>query len=280
MARRLTLSEPLSRLAVWAARLAWFSLAVAALSVIIVRTGFLEVVPALITFAASLVLAGLAILTALAGAIVIWRQGLSGIGRLFLAVFIGLALIAYPAYLGYRAYRLPAITDITTSPANPPRFDVIARLRPRGSVEYAGPAVAMKQRAAYPDIAPLQLMTPPKNAFDTAMAVVNKRKWVVVDARPPTPPARREGTIEAIARSPIMGIRDDVVIRVTPVGSGSQVDVRSASRLGYHDFGDNASRIRALLEDIDDQAPTGDQPAKTEEKKPAPRRPQPANQRR
>ena len=43
--------------------------------------------------------------------------------------FISTALLGYPAYLGYRAYTLPAIKDITTDPIDPPRFEVVARLR-------------------------------------------------------------------------------------------------------------------------------------------------------
>ena len=51
-----------------------------------------------------------------------------------------------------------------------------------------------------------------------------------------------------------MGFRDDVVIRVSALGSGSRVDVRSASRFGLHDFGANAKRVLALLSDLDDAA--------------------------
>ena len=43
----------MSRLAAWSGRLALFALAVAALSIIIVRSGILEIVPALATFAAA-----------------------------------------------------------------------------------------------------------------------------------------------------------------------------------------------------------------------------------
>ena len=49
-----------------------------------------------------------------------------------------------------------------------------------------------------------------------------------------------------------MGFRDDVVVRIRPDGSGSRIDVRSSSRYGTFDFGSNAQRIRALIEDIDD----------------------------
>ena len=137
MAKRPTFGdEPKSKAAAWSGRLGWFALAVAALSIIIVRSGLLEIEPALATFAASLVFAVLAILLAFAGFIAIWRQGLSGLGSAILGLFLGLMLLAYPGYLGYRASKLPAISDITTDPANPPRFDVLARLRPRGSSDY------------------------------------------------------------------------------------------------------------------------------------------------
>ena len=127
MARRPFPDEPVSRIAIWSSRLALFAIAVAALSVIIVRSGLLEIVPALATFAAALVFAGLAILLAFAAFVVIWRQGMGGLGRALLGLFLGLALLAYPAYLGTRALRLPAISDVTTDTTNPPRFDVLAR---------------------------------------------------------------------------------------------------------------------------------------------------------
>ena len=62
MLRRPISEEPISRLAAWSNRLAWFALVLAALSVIVLRGDFLEIVPALATFGAALVLAGLAIL--------------------------------------------------------------------------------------------------------------------------------------------------------------------------------------------------------------------------
>lgn len=269
MARRPFPDEPLSRVAVWSSRLALFAIAVAALSVIIVRSGLLEIVPALATFAAALVFAGLAILLAFAAFIVIWRQGTGGLGRALLGLFLGLALLAYPTYLGTRALRLPAISDVTTDTTNPPRFDVLARLRPRGRTDYPGPAVAALQRTAYPDVVPLDLDVPTKVAYDAALALITKRKWYIGDTRPPTL-ARRDGVIEAVARTPIMGFRDDVVIRVTPLGQGTRIDMRSASRFGNHDLGANASRIRSMLEDIDDVVSSAPEPRSLPEKKAPP----------
>ena len=270
MARRSSFGdEPKSRLAVWSGRLGLFALAVAALSIIILRSGMLEIEPSLATFAAALVFAALAILLALASFITIWRQGLSELRSSVLGLFLGLLLLAYPSYLGYRATVLPAISDITTDPDNPPRFDALARLRPRGRTDYPGKTTAALQRAAYPDIVPLQLSVSPKAAYDAALALITKRKWRIVDPRPPAP-GRRDAVIEAVAQTMIMGFRDDVVVRIVPVGQGSRVDVRSASRYGQHDFGANASRVRALLEEIDDTAGNvpvpRTEPAKTDTK--------------
>src|SRR6185295_861951 len=191
---------------------------------------------------------------------VIWKDGSRGMGPAFAAIAIGVALIAYPAYLGTRAYKLPMINDISTDALDPPRFEVLARLRPRGTVEYAGLYAAELQRQAYPDIEPLSVNAAPKAAYDAAMAIIVRRKWRVVVDRPPQPP-RRDGVIEAVARTAIMGFRDDISVRVRPEDDGARIDVRSASRYGRHDFGANASRIKSLLDDIDDRITTAEEKA-------------------
>jgi hypothetical protein len=54
------------------------------------------------------------------------------------------------------------------------------------------------------------------------------------------------------------------------MGQGTRVDMRSASRVGAHDFGANASRIRSMLEDIDDVVGSAPDPRSVQEKKPPP----------
>jgi uncharacterized protein (DUF1499 family) len=196
----------------------------------------------------------LAILLALAAGIVIWRDGIGGLQQAVTALLIGVALVAYPLYLGVKAYRLPAIYDVTTDPIDPPRFEAIARLRPRDAnpVTYAGLYAAEQQRTAYSDIEPDLTESSPQEAYSAALKVITKRKWHIVDARPPQGATPREGRIEAIALTPILGFRDDVAVRVRATQDGSRIDVRSASRYGRHDLGANAARVRALIEDIDE----------------------------
>src|ERR671937_524697 len=198
MARRYIPSEPDSRLAIWARRLAVFALVASLLAIGFVRwSPFEEIRPALATFAGALAIAVVALLLAFAAFVVIWVEGLKGLGAAVSAMAVSLALLAYPAYLGIKAYRLPWIYDITTDPIDPPRYEALARIRPRDAnpIIYAGLSAAEQQRAAYPDIEPLEEEASPKSAYEAALAVVTKRRWTVLLKRPPE--GRRDGQIEA-----------------------------------------------------------------------------------
>jgi uncharacterized protein (DUF1499 family) len=278
MARRYTaVDEPMSRLAIWARRMALFSLCAVIVSVIVVRSELLDVRPAITTFVVALAPSIFALLLALGAFVVIWTDGLRGLGRAFAAIAIAGALLAEPAYLAYKAYKLPWLYDITTDPLDPPRYEALARLRPREAnpIAYAGLYAAEQQRAAYPDIEPLEEDATPEVAFKAALAVITKRKWIVIDRRPPLP--TREGHIEAVARTLIMGLRDDVVVRVRGGADGSRIDVRSSSRFGSFDFGSNATRVRSLIDDIDNAIGNEkpEPPVLTPPKKPPPPPPAP-----
>ena len=258
MARRFSApyqTEPVSALATWSRNLAVFSVVAVLVSILIVRFGFLEIKPAMATFFGGLAVAGLSILVGLAAFAAIWQNGSRGMGRILLALLIDAVVLAYPAYLGLQYRKLPKIYDITTDPIDPPRFEALARLRAgegANSAVYAGLYSAEQQRTAYPDIETVELELPAQRAYDVVLQLVNKRKWRIVDERAPQP--RREGHIEAIAQTPIMGFREDVVIRIKAEGEDSRVDIRSSSRFFESDLGSNASRVNKLIEDINTAA--------------------------
>jgi Protein of unknown function (DUF1499) len=255
MARRFSAAyqtEPVSSLATWSRNLALFAVITVLVSVIIVRFGFLEMKPAMATFFGGLGIAGLSILVGLGAFAAIWQNGSRGMSRILLALLINAIVLAYPAYLALQYRKLPKIHDITTDPIDPPRFEALARLRAGEGANpavYAGLYSAEQQRIAYPDIETVELEIPVQRAYEVTLQLVNKRKWLVIDERPPQLP-RRIGRIEAVARTPIMGFREDVSIRITPDGEDSRVDIRSSSRYFESDLGSNASRVSRLMEDI------------------------------
>ena len=81
----------------------------------------------------------------------------------------------------------------------------------------------------------------PDQAFDRALAVAQDLEWRIVTAD------KAAGRIEATDTTRWFGFEDDVVVRLTPWGSGTRVDVRSVSRVGGGDAGTNARRIRDYL---------------------------------
>jgi uncharacterized protein (DUF1499 family) len=59
--------------------------------------------------------------------------------------------------------------------------------------------------------------------------------------------------IEAVDTTAVMAFKDDVAIRVRGGAQGTQIDLRSASRVGEGDLGANAKRIRAFLDAFQQQ---------------------------
>lgn len=167
-----------------------------------------------------------------------------GFALALLALAISLPVFVVPLLWRARASDVPRIHDITTDPTDPPQFVEIAPLRANAPnpVEYPGPDVAAQQQAAYPDIRPAVLDVPMGRAYERALAAAEAMGWEIVSADV------EAGRIEATDRTFWFGFRDDIVIRLTPSGDRTIVDVRSKSRVGGSDVGTNARRIRAYLE--------------------------------
>lgn len=131
------------------------------------------------------------------------------------------------------------INDITTDLEDPPQFSAVIPLRPAGSnpVEYGGPAVAARQREAYPEIAPIYTSLEPEAAFQKAFETAEALGWEIVSGD------LQSLIIEAIDTTRFFRFKDDIVIRIRAHEDGSRVDLRSRSRVGRSDLGKNAKRI-------------------------------------
>jgi uncharacterized protein (DUF1499 family) len=171
-----------------------------------------------------------------------WRQNGRAMGLAVAAAVVGLTAAGIPLLWQQRASRVPPIHDITTDLENPPQFKAAIPLRADAANSLDRPAaLADQQRQGYPDIAPLTLPVPPADAFARALAAAQLMEWEVVGTD------AAAGRIEAVDTTRWFGFKDDIVVRLTPWGSGTRVDVRSVSRVGLSDIGTNARRIRDYL---------------------------------
>lgn len=163
-----------------------------------------------------------------------------------LGVIGGTIAVGVPWQWRRVAQGVPPIHDITTDTRNPPEFSAVLPLRADAPnpTEYAGAEVAALQAEAYPDIQPMRLEVSTDIAFARALAAARSLGWEIVEANPD------ELRIEATDRTYWFGFADDVVVRITPIGEASRIDVRSLSRVGRGDAGTNARRIRRFLERV------------------------------
>lgn len=200
------------------------------------RTGF-----AVLFWAFWIALAGT--LASLSGLIACKGRPRKMLGVALAGIAVGAVTVYIPWNLKHIVNTVPMIHDISTDTQDPPQFVAAGKLRGPGDhpVTYDGPEVADLQRKAYPDLATANFTASSEKVFEAAKAAVVASGLQLVDADP------AQGRIEANQTSFLWGFTDDVVIRVRPDGAGSRVDVRSKSRVGRSDLGQNAKRIRKIL---------------------------------
>lgn len=137
---------------------------------------------------------------------------------------------------------LAPINDIVTDPADPIALSV------KGEEIPYPDRFAKVQKETYPSVEPLILNVTPDALFQKLVALVNSEtSWrsIVVHAD--------QRRITAVAVTPLLRFRDDVVIEVREGDTAEQaiVHMRSRSRLGKSDLGANAKRIASFFETVE-----------------------------
>lgn len=199
----------------------------------------------------ALAVAVLSIVFAIVAAGIIWRTGRPGTARVLFAVCLSLGLLMLPLVFVMWVRDYPLINDVTTDVANPPAFVAVANLRGPGDNRVAYRArLAEEQLIAYPDIKPMQIARPTEEAYALVVDAVKRLKMDIVREEPPDPEAGTPGAIEAVDRTLILGLYEDIAIRVAGDGESARVDIRSASRFGRADMGNNAEGVRELIAEI------------------------------
>ncbi len=100
----------------------------------------------------------------------------------------------------------------------------------------------------YPDLDPRSYALASTKVYSaTAEAIASLPGWQLVGSG-----SGKAGTaIHAIRTTRLFRFQDDVTVRIEPLGKGTLVNVRSASRVGKIDFGQNARNIEELFAALD-----------------------------
>ncbi|MEP3224869.1 MAG: DUF1499 domain-containing protein [Parasphingorhabdus sp.] len=200
----------------------------------------------------------IALIIAIVGIIVDRRKGrktrwpMLGLGAFVSVGFLGFLL----SYVMTGA-SLPAIHDITTDLADPPQFSALTVRADNwdnipGADDDAMRGMNPRQRwatlhqDAYPDVRSVRIDQPVAEVIEKAKRLTEDRGWEVVSVDPAS------GHLEATATISLFRFKDDVVIRARSAenGAASIIDMRSVSRVGVHDLGANAKRVRQFLSDL------------------------------
>lgn len=128
----------------------------------------------------------------------------------------------------------PRINDITTDVDDPPELENGKRF-PKSFKKIV--------ERHYPDLKPLEIELDRKAVLQAALELAQRmRGWTVTQAE------KEAGLIQGFAVTAVFRFTDDFAIRVREgEGGGTQVDMRSKSRVGVGDLGANAKRIRSFF---------------------------------
>ena len=242
-----------SRSARWSRRLGVFAAVLLIVASLSHRTGLL-LTP---DYLSVLVLVGAVALCALVfagyGFSRFWRFGDRGGGSAVWGAFLALIVLAPYALFFWMSARLPPLTGVTTDLSDPPLFTHARQARAQDMIQLVATdtQTAAAQQEHYPDITGRRYELPLADVASEVEHLIETRGWQVTHRVEPWQ-GNADLTIEMVARTPVLGFVHDVAVRLTDEGESTFVDMRSVSRYGHHDIGDNARRVRAFLADLDE----------------------------
>ena len=216
------------------------------------RYGLLETKAFLVVFGLVALLALCALVLAALAFSRVWRRGDRGGGDLTFGAIVALLVLVPFVLSAYRGFAYPELNDISTDLEDPPALNDAARSRTTDMNPVAPRTSEQKklQLTKYPNVSGRRYDLPFTLALDAVKAVLTRKGWQTKGAQP-VAAGRSEVTIEAAAYTTILAFPVDVAIRLTDEGTSTYVDMRSASRYGRHDLGDNAARIIGFLDELD-----------------------------
>jgi len=241
----------ISRTATWSRRVAFLTLQLFVLTIVLHQFAGLATPVAIRVFAITVLGAMIALALALVALVRIWQDGLRGSRRAVAAIFASALVLAGPAWSLPKLLLEPGVTEVTTDASAPPAFRELAKVRAevaRQMQAAAGPLSAGTADTPL-TVEPLSVERSAEETFSLVRESVDELGWTIVSATPPAD--GQPGYIEAVDRSLLFGVTGDVAVRIRGGQNRTRVDVRSASRYVAHDLGGNAQRVSSLFQKVE-----------------------------
>lgn len=251
--------------ALWARRTALFSAALLITATAGHRYGAVDTVPYFWLLCVVFGLALLSLVLAGVGFFRLWTNGDRGGRASTRAVIVAIVVLLPFGFAAWQAYMLPRLTDVSTDTENPPRFLTAQARRPADAnpIVAPRPEAILLQIGAYPAVTGRRYSQPVDRLGEIMDAVIAQLGWESV-ARRDSVAEDGVAETELIARSPVVGLVSDVAVRVVDEGESTYVDMRSASRYGPHDLGDNAAKILRFFAALDAEVALRNMPVDVE----------------
>lgn len=232
----------------WSLRVFSLAAQLLAATLILHRFAALPTAVAINLMAVGFVACAAAALFGFAGLVQIWRHGGPGTVAASSALLLGALLLLIPGYYIPSMWAPTAAYDVSTDREQPPAYQALAKARQSaGIVDVAEPSST--GAAAQVALAPIQTNRSPGDVFDLTNDVLKQMDLTVAAEEAPGF-GEADGTIEATERTLLLGLTDDVSIRIGTRDGATRVDVRSAARYPRLDLGRNGLRAQQILQKI------------------------------
>ncbi len=195
-------------------------------------------------------LALFAVLLSIKGFTSVWRRGDRGFTSAFWGAVIALLVLAPFVTTLYQALALPTIYDVSTDVTDPPELFAAGQRTERMNPLVNDEDSRGLQSSAYPQVTGRRYEGSPDRILTAVNTVIANNGWTIISQRG-EPGEDEEILLEVVARTWLMGFTSDVVIRLADEGETTYVDMRSVSRYGIHDLGENADRITSFMTALD-----------------------------
>lgn len=179
----------------------------------------------------------------------LWTRGGIGASSATWGIIYGSLAVLPGLAFGYFLFSGTRALDVSTNRVDPP---AIHKVEEGGQVLRSIREIqtAMRQPLVPEDIVSRRYRVDPAQLHVAALKAARRSGWTITKIVEPDM-LDSETSFEAVAKTPILGLTEDVSVRIRPDRIGTLFDIRSASRNGITGLTDNVDRIRAFYAALD-----------------------------